>query len=83
MPDLWSDLACSRPFSLQDLNHSYGAVETAGAAGALGYYLTRISAGWATKLFDRQSTSGWGTGVGLIGAVLAGMWNAGGIGAYY
>lgn len=83
LPEIWSDVKCSRPFSLEDLNHSYGVLETIGAAGAIGYYATRISAGWATKLFDQQVTSGWGTGVGIIGAVLSGVWTGWQMSDYY
>lgn len=83
LPEIWSDLKCSRPFSLEDLNHSYGVLETIGAAGAIGYYATRISSGWATKLFNQQVTSGWGTGVGAMGAVLSGVWTGWQINNYY
>jgi hypothetical protein len=73
-PNLWSSINCTRPFSGDDLDTCYGSVETVGAAGALGYFLTRISGGYGIRLFDRQNVSGWGTGVGVIGAILPGMW---------
>jgi len=73
-PDLWSPIKCKRPFSGDDLNWAYAALSTLGAAGAYGYALTGISAGLVDPLFDSQEVSGWGTGVGLIGAILIGVW---------
>jgi hypothetical protein len=73
-PDLWTSISCTRPFSASDLDVSYGALSTLGAAGAYGYFLTGISAGLVDNLFDSQDVSGWGTGVGAVGAIMAGLW---------
>lgn len=71
---MWTRIKCKRPFSAHDLNWSYGALSTLGAAGAYGYYLLGIAAGLTDTLFEDQDVSGWGTGVGAIGAIMVGTW---------
>jgi hypothetical protein len=82
-PDLWSPIKCIRPFSGDDLDLSYAALSTLAAAAAYGYALTGISAGLVDPLFDSQEVSGWGTGVGVVGAMMAGIWKRIGSGNYY
>lgn len=33
-----------------------------------------ITAGWMDPLFTSQDVSGWGTGVGIAGVMLIGVW---------
>jgi hypothetical protein len=82
-PDLWSKIKCKRPFSGDDLDLAYAALSTLAVEGAYGYALTGISAGLIDPLFDSQDVSGWGTGVGVIGAILVGVWKRIGSSAYY
>lgn len=83
VPDLWTALECRQPFSADDLHLAYAALSTLGAAGAYGYFVTRITAGWANPLFAEQDVSGWGTGVGVVGAMMPGIWLRIGLTAYY
>ncbi len=83
VPDMWTPLACIRPFSGDDLNIKYAVLSTLGAAGSYGYYLTEITAGWSDQLFRSENVSGWGTGVGGIGAMLVGIWKHIGSTGYY
>jgi hypothetical protein len=82
-PDLWTSLKCVRAFSADDLNWAYGALSTLAAGVAYGYALTGISGGLVDPLFTDQEVSGWGTGVGVIGAILAGVWKRLGDGTSY
>lgn len=74
VPDLWTALAVSRPFSGSDLDLAYASVSALGAAAAIGYTLMSITAGWMDPLFTSQDVSGWGTGVGIAGVMLVGVW---------
>ena len=71
---MWTRIKCKRPFSASDLNWSYGALSTLGISGAYGYYLLGIAAGLTDSLFEDQDVSGWGTGLGAIGAIMVGTW---------
>ena len=86
-PDLWTDLSGSignGPFSADDLNWSYAALCQATVAGALGYSLCTIRAGWARPLFDTTSVNGWVVGVGVVGSMMPGIWKRlGDSSAYY
>jgi hypothetical protein len=73
-PDLWTSLQCEREFSADDLHLAYAALSNLGAAGAYGYTLMGISAGLTDPLFTDQNVSGWGTGVGISGSILVGVW---------
>lgn len=73
-PDLWTRVPCMRPFSLDDMNWTYGAVTMASAGAAYGYSITRITAGFGIQLFRSVSVGGWGTGVGLVGGMFPGVW---------
>jgi hypothetical protein len=73
-PDVWTSLQVQRPFSGSELDLAYASISSLGAAGAYGYTLMSITAGWADPLFTTQNVSGWGTGVGVSGAMLIGVW---------
>lgn len=73
-PELYSSIKCLRPFSLEDLNHSFAEMKTLSITAAYGYSNVLISAGYFTRLFYEQDASGWGTGVGIVGAKLEGVW---------
>jgi hypothetical protein len=81
-PNMWTRIKSKRPFSADDLDWSYGALSTLGAAGAYGYFLLGIAAGLTDTLFEDQDVSGWGTGVGIIGAVMIGTWKKVGASSY-
>jgi hypothetical protein len=70
----WTRLQCNCPFSVQDLNWASGRITSLGAAFAYGYSACFISAGSFPSLFNSQDVSGWGTGVGLSGSLLLGVW---------
>lgn len=72
--NLWTALTCKRPFSAENLNLSYAEMLVVGASVAYGYSYMEITAGLLTPLFKEQDVSGWGTGVGAVGAVLFGAW---------
>lgn len=74
-PDLWTSLRVRRPFSANDLNHSFAGIESAGASAIVGYSLVTITAGFWDILFYEQDVSGWGIGgLGLSAVNLTGMW---------
>ena len=83
LPDLWSSLRCTRPFSSDDLHLSYAAMSSAGVSACYGYSLVGISAGLITELFKSQEVSGWGIGVGASASILIGSWIRIGSGGYY
>lgn len=83
VPDLWTPLVCRRPFSGDDLDKAYAALTTLGVGAAYGYAVTSISAGWVDPLFTDQNVSGWGTGVGVAGAMMPGVWIRIGMSDYY
>lgn len=64
----------ARPFSGSELDLAYASVSSLGAAAAIGYTLMSITAGWMDPLFTSQDVSGWGTGVGIAGVMLIGVW---------
>lgn len=80
LPNLWTSITCHREFSGDDLNWAYASLSTLAAAGAYGYALTAIRAGAIDTLFKGVNVSGWGTGVGVIGATMVGVWKR--IGSY-
>ena len=79
----FSALRCRRPFSCEDLNHSFAEMKTLGIGGGYGYSATLISAGYFDRLFYEQDVSGWGTGVGITGAKLEGVWTGWRLNDYY
>lgn len=82
-PDVWSALDVQRPFSGKDLDFAYASISSLGVGAAYGYTLMSITAGWADPLFTAQNVSGWGTGVGIAGAMLIGVWKLIGENTYY
>jgi hypothetical protein len=76
-PNMWSSIPCTRPFAASDLDVSYGALSTISVSVGLGYAGLGISAGLVDNLFDSANVSGWGTGVGAVGASMVGLWQMG------
>ncbi len=83
MPELFSSIKCLRPFSCEDLNHSFAGMKTLSITGGIGYSNTLISAGFFDRLFYEQDVSGWGTGVGIVGAKLEGVWTGWSLNEYF
>jgi hypothetical protein len=81
--NLYSRIRCSRPFSSDDLNHSYGALSVLGVNATYGYGLMGISSGLISENFRDADVSGWGVGVGLVGAIMIGVWQRLGTGGSY
>lgn len=82
-PNAWTAIKCTRDFSAEDLNWAYAALSVLGAGAAYGYSLLGISAGLTDELFRDIDVSGWGTGVGAVGAIMVGVWKQMGGGNYY
>lgn len=83
LPDLWTSLEVRRPFTATDLDLAYASATSLGAAAAYGYTLMSLTAGWMDPLFTAQDVSGWGTGVGISGVMLVGVWKLIGESSYY
>jgi hypothetical protein len=81
--DLYSRIKCSRPFSSDDLDKSYAALSVLGFNAAYGYSLMGISSGLFPENFKDVDVSGWGTGVGSVGAIMIGVWKRLGSGGSY
>lgn len=82
-PELWASISCERSFLADDLHGAYGALSTLGISAAYGYSLTGISAGLIDPLFRDQNVSGWGTGLGVAGVMMPGLWLRFGEQAYF
>ncbi len=82
-PELFSPIKCLRPFSCEDLNHSFAGMKVLSIGAALSYSIVIISAGFFDRLFYEQEVSGWGTGVGVVGAKLEGVWTGWSLNDYY
>jgi hypothetical protein len=74
VPDMYTNIPCKMRFSVDNLDCCSGKIVSLGAAGAYGYTSVRISAGIMPTLFESVNCSGWGTGVGISGSVLVGIW---------
>lgn len=83
-PDLWSNLRAWRPFSANDLNHSYAGIDSVGVSAIVGYSRVGLTAGIWDILFYEQNVSGWGIGgLGVGGVSLSGMWFRASASRYY
>jgi hypothetical protein len=71
--NLWSDIKALKPFSGDDLDATYLRVDSAGAAGAYGYSVMLVSAGFLGKYFSAQNIGGWGIGVGVTISAMGGL----------
>jgi hypothetical protein len=71
--NLWSDIKSKKPFSGDDLDATYLAVDSASFAGAYGYSVMLITAGTFTKYFSMQNVGGWGVGVGVTISGMGGI----------
>jgi hypothetical protein len=74
VPDMYTSIPSKVRFSVDNLDCASGKIISLGAAGAYGYSYVSISAGMLPPLFESVNCSGWGTGVGISGSMIVGIW---------
>jgi hypothetical protein len=78
----WTSIEVSNAFSLSELNHCVGSIQSLSIGVAVQYGAAFISAQpmWSRQpYFDKQNVGGFGTGLGAGGVMFVGGWNFRGV----